>query len=139
MTEDLMKFTKAELVELLQKATKQLVEKKKKLPGQNYPIQPEVPFDKMGKLEYCRWRVRLVTWRIKNDPVPRTNLYVDSEKRYRVRMMKEFCDWFIELKKENHKEAEKFQVLNDKYLKDIKLEVKTIPVIPSIKLNTSGK
>lgn len=135
MTEDLMKLTKAELVKMISG----FKEKKKKQPGQNYPIQPLTPFGQMGKLEYCRWRVNLVTHRILNDNNVHDNLYIDSEKRYRVRMMKEFCDWFVELKKDDHKEAEKFQDLYDKYLKDIKSELKIIPKIPSIGLNSSGK
>ncbi len=142
MSEDLMKNTKADLIEMITALNKRLLaekSKKKKQPGQNYPIQPITAFKDMGRLEYCRWRVNVVTHRIDTVKGIHDRLYIDSEKRYRVRMMKEFCSDFVELKKLDYKESEKFQKLNDKYLKDIESELKIIPNIPSVKLNNTGK
>ncbi len=139
MTEDLMKFTKAELVELLEKATKQLVVKKKKIPGQNYPIQPETPFEDMGKMEHGRWRFRYLSYLIKHDDGKHDILYTNSLRRNRVREMKICNEWFIMLKESNFKESEKWQKQYDVFVKLIKSEASVIPKIPSIGFNKTGK
>ena len=131
-TEDLMKFTKAELVKMLK--DKKKIDRSKLL-----PIQPEIPFVDMGHMEHGRWRFRYLTYSIENDDNKHSNLYIDSLRRNRIREMKIFNDWFIMLKESNFKESELWQKWYDKFVKLIKSETEAIPKIPSVKLNTTGK
>lgn len=130
-TEDLMKFTKAELVKMLKD--------KKADRSKLLPIQPETPFEDMGKMEMGRWRFRYLTYLYEHDDGKHDNLFLDSIRRNRVREMKIFNEWFIMLKESDFKESKPWQEWYDKFVKLIKSETKDIPKIPSIKLNTSGK
>jgi len=142
MTEDMMKFTKAELIEMVTTLNEQLLNEKKKkikVSGQNYPIQPETPFKDMGKMEHGRWRFRYLTHLIENDEGEHDNLYIDSLRRNRVREMKICNEYFVDLKKADFKESEPWQKQYDDFIKLIEKEKSLIPKIPSIGLNTSGK
>lgn len=129
---DLMKFTKAELVKLIE--GKKKIDRSKLL-----PIQPKIPFKDMGKMEHGRWRFRYLTYLFEHDDGKHDNLFLDSIRRNRVREMKIFNEWFIILKESNFKESEPWQEWYNKFIKLIKSELNDIPKIPSIKLNTSGK
>ena len=138
MTENMMKFSKAELIELLEKATKQLVENAKTY-EHRYPIEPIISFKDMGKMEHGRWRFRYLTYLIENDKGVHTNLYIDSLRRNRIREMKICNEYFVMLKKADFKKSEPWQKQYDDFMKLIKKEKSLIPKLPSVKINTSGK
>lgn len=148
---DLMQLTKKKLIELLLGKDKLLLGKdeeldalkvikdaevpaEKKLVRKKFPIEPKCPFEKMGKLEYHRWRVRLQTWYIENDNGKHNTEYIDQEKRNRLWEMQQFIKWFEILIKDGikgHNEAKVFQPLYDEYIGKIlpaekKLIVKTV-------------
>ena len=139
---DLMKLTKAQLIELLLKNEKDLTtlksQKEGKVIRKKYPIEPICPFPKMGKLEYHRWRVNYLSYEIENNMDARPLKYVNQEKRNRVYEMKQFIHWYEILIKESHKEAEPFKDLYNEYTGFIGPADKRLAV-KEVKLNRSEK
>jgi len=115
-------FTKPQLIVMLKEAMNEAAEGQKAVVRNKFPIEPMVPFKKMGELEKHRWRYRYRTHEIENNNGKHDIKYINQERRNRLNDMKEFVRNFNILRGLDREEADKFQEWYDKFLPLIQSE-----------------